>query len=564
MTKPFFLFLFLSFLFASEAISQNLYLKVTGQSDRETKILDSIAYKKAHLELNSLKQEVDSLQKQLYKIGYIENELKQLRKENDSTYFGIFDLKQNYKDIHIYYKEDFIKKSILEEISSEVYEDYFVSPFNKIETSLYSLNTKISDLGFPFSEITLQNISIKNSTSLKAFLVSKEILKKRSVDKIIIKGYDKFPKAYLKHYLKLKRKQTFNLSEIKKKTEIFKELKFANQIKEPEVLFTKDSTILYIYVEKTKSNNFDGFLGFGTNETTNKIDFTGYLNLNLNNNLNSGESFQLIYKSDENEQKTFDVNLNLPYLFNSPVGAEVGLKIFKKDSSFTTVNQIAKVFYQINPQANIYLGVNSTTSNNLLKEENTLSQIQDYKSNIYNLRFTYNKLQNNYLFNKNLFLAMEAGNGKRSYANNTENQTLLFIDAFKIFNLNKKNSAYLRVNGSSLFSKNYLENELFRFGGINSIRGFEENSLTASLFGLANTEYRYQLSNSLYIHSIIDFAYFENELTTQKEKLYGFGFGFGLLTKAGILKFNYANGKSENQKFKFSNSKIHLSLTAVF
>ena len=35
---------------------------------------------------------------------------------------------------------------------------------------------------------------------------------------------------------------------------------------------------------------------------------------------------RLIYKSDESEQKTFDVNVKLPYLFSSPLGVEFGLK----------------------------------------------------------------------------------------------------------------------------------------------------------------------------------------------------------------------------------------------
>ena len=81
---------------------------------------------------------------------------------------------------------------------------------------------------------------------------------------------------------------------------------------------------------------------------------------------------------------------------------------------------------------------------------------------------------------------------------------------------------------------------------------------------MLNTEYRYQLNNSIYIHSIFDAAYFENDITLTKEKLFAFGLGFGINTKAGLLKFNYANGKSENQKFKFSDSKIHLSLSAIF
>ena len=55
----------------------------------------------------------------------------------------------------------------------------------------------------------------------------------------------------------------------------------------------------------------------------------------------------------------------------------------------------------------------------------------------------------------------------------------------------------------------------------------EENSLVANMYGVLNTEYRYKLGNSLYLHSVIDAAYFENQLTDQKEKLFGFGFGLG-------------------------------------
>jgi outer membrane translocation and assembly module TamA len=46
--------------------------------------------------------------------------------------------------------------------------------------------------------------------------------------------------------------------------------------------------------------------------------------------------------------------------------------------------------------------------------------------------------------------------------------------------------------------------------------------------------------------------------------LFGFGFGLGFATKSGLLKLNYANGLSENQPFRFSNSKIHISLNASF
>ncbi|MFG6685605.1 POTRA domain-containing protein [Mariniflexile sp. HNIBRBA6329] len=562
MQKTSILYLIIYIVFSSGLFCQNLYLKIDGEDAIETTTIDSLNYLKKHENYLSIKNEVDSLQKSLYRIGYIENELEFIDRTNDSCFAAKIHLKRKYNVIHIYYDKSIINPKLINAISNKVFDNYFSVPFSKLENALSFINSKISEEGYPFSKLYLSDIEIEKS-NLKGNLIVASKNQKRVISDIIIKGYEKFPRSYLKHYLKIKPNQTFNLSVIKNKTQQLNNLRFASEIKPPEVLFSKDSTTLYLYLQKTKSNAFDGFLGFGTNEDTNKLQFDGYLNLNLSNNLNYGESFKLLYKSDENDQKTFETNLSLPYFFKSPVGLDLALRIFKKDSSFTTVNQTAKIHYQINPKHKVYTGILSTQSNNLLNQTST--SILDYKTTYYTFAYQFVKNQNyNLLFPVNSQLYLESNFGERNQSNQEEKQSLLSLDAFKIFNLNTKNSIYLRINSAILNSETYFENELLRFGGINSVRGFEENSIYASLLSLLNTEYRYQLNNSIYIHTITDLAYFENKLSGNKEKLYGFGFGFGVLTKTGLLRFNYANGKSENIPFKLSNSKIHLSLTANF
>ena len=135
---------------------------------------------------------------------------------------------------------------------------------------------------------------------------------------------------------------------------------------------------------------------------------------------------------------------------------------------------------------------------------------------------------------------------------------------FATFNLNYRNSIFIQNQTSVLFSESYLVNELFRFGGINSIRGFNENSIDASLFSIINTEYRYQFNDGIYVHSIIDLGYFESETISIKQNLYSFGFGLGLNTKAGLFKFNVANGNAQDSDFSFSNTKIHISISSKF
>lgn len=564
MQKTSYLLLIIYILFSNGLFCQILELKIEGDSKFETSIIDSLNYKTNHGNYVSIKGEVDSIQNALFKSGYIENELKYINKLNDSVFSAKILLKKKYNTIYIYYNKSHVDVKILNMVSKEVFDDYFKLEFFNLESALNYINSKISEKGFPFSKLSLSNIKITEGADLSANLVLESSEQKRTINNIVIKGYDKFPRSYLKYYLKIRPTNTFNLGVIKSKTEKLNDLKFASEAKSPEVLFSKDSTTLYLYLNKAKSNSFDGFLGFSTNEKSNKLEFNGYLDLNLTNNLNYGESFKLLYKGEQNDQKMFETNLTLPYLFNSPLGMDLMLRIFKRDSSFTTVNQFAKLHYQINSKHKISAGILNLESNKLLQQSSTLP-IFDYKTSYYALGYQFLTRRNgNFLFPINSFANLESNFGKRKQTNNEEKQYLISIDAFKIFNLDHKNSAFLRINSSILNSKTYFENELLRFGGINSIRGFEENSIYATLFGVINTEYRYQINNSIYIHTITDAAYFENKITNTKEKLLGFGFGFGILTKAGLLKFNYANGKIENTPFKLSNSKIHLSLTANF
>jgi hemolysin activation/secretion protein len=551
----------LCLLISTNLSAQLLYLKVEGGNVGETKIIDSLNYKTQFEDYQSLNTEIRDLKQRIEAIGFLESELSKIEKENDSTYLAQFILIDRYKSILIYYN-GIIDKKTLGFVSNTITETHFEIPFEKLEAVLNFLNTLMAEKGDPFSSLKIQNIIKQEDLTLIGELTT-TVQEKRTIDSIIVKGYEKFPKPFIKYYLKLKPKQLLSLKSINEKTSELDNLPFAKQIKEPELLFTKDSTSLYIYVEKTKSNTFDGFLGFGTNDQTNKVEFNGYLNLNLVNNLNYGESFKLYYKSDVSEQRTFDLKMNLPYIFGSALGTELNLNIFKRDSSFVTTYQSAKLIYQLNPKNSISVGIRSETSNNLL--DNNVTLINDYSSLFYFVNYVYLKKQKlDLLFPVNFLFDITLGTGKRTIEEIKESQNSISLETFKIFNLNDTNSIYTRLTSSILTSDNYLENELLRFGGINSIRGFEENSLLANLYIVVNTEYRYRLSNTLFVHSILDAAYFENKNSITKQKLFGFGFGFGLLTNVGLFKFNYSGGKIENQMFKLSDSKIQISLSTTF
>ena len=542
--------------------AQNLHLKFKAQDPISQSTIDSLNLKTTFNNYLNLKEEADTLHHYLESIGFIENEMRSLKKKNDSTYVVFYHLGSKYKSIQLFYSEkDFSKRELLQ-VSKKVTDTYFILPFNAIEPSIDKLNVLKTKNGNVFARIKLENITKKRNS----LFADVKLLKgdSRNIDSIIVKGYDKISKSHIKYYAGIKKGKKFNKSKLIEKNNILNTLGFVSVTKPPEILFKKDSTIVYLYLKKEKNNLFDGILGFATDENSQKLIFNGYLNLELNNNLNFGEQFLLNYKADGNDQQKFRARLTLPYLFKTSFGIITELKIFKRDSTFSTSDQLIKVKYQISPNSKTYLGYKSYESSNLRKDNSLYIDVEDYTSNFLLTGVSYTKTQNNVLFPIKTEIYLDSEIGSKETKNTNETQVRASLMIHYIFNLNYKNSIYLKNSTQLLNSENYLTNELFRFGGINSIRGFNENSIDASFYSVLNSEYRYQFNQDIYVHSIIDFAYFENKIIALKQKLYSFGVGIGLQTGTSIIKFSIANGNAENQNFSFSNTKIHIGISSKF
>ena len=565
MKQIFCIFIYLNIYTAFFSVFTAQTLRLTTKSNDSTSqhIIDSINHVKKFKDFKSLQNETRHILQILQKIGCLESELESVEKQNDSVYKANYHIGPKYTYIKIFYSnEDFIKKELLR-YSNEISESYFILPFKDLEYTLNNLNIEKTKNGNTFARVNLKNIKPFDSKTLTANInVSNG--SKRTIDQILIKGYNQFPESFIKYHAGIKKGMTLDDSVLIRKNNKLNSLGFVTTTKPPEILFKEDSTTVYFYLKKLKNNNFDGILGFSSGEENQGLTLNGYINLELNNNLNYGEQFSLNYKSDGNEQQNFRVRLSVPYLFKTSLGIETELKIFKRDSTFLTSNQFAKINYQINTKSKAHIGYKSYQSNNLRKESSANLLVEDYKSKFLLTGYSFTKSQNNILFPIKSMFQVNFEIGTKKISSTKETQLRAETLFYYIFNLNLKNSILLKNNSQLLSSNTYLTNELYQFGGINSIRGFNENSIDASLYSVLNTEYRYQFNNSIYVHSIIDIAYFENQNIALKEKLYSFGFGVGLQTTSGIIKFGIANGNAENQDFNFSNTKIHVSITSKF
>ncbi len=557
------LYLNIYLLLAPQVAAQEIRLQWSAEPAIPESLLDSLGIQESWSTKEQLTAHLDTLTMKLQRAGYLEATAAQLSQINDSLYDAKFQLGERYSKLRVYYNKSEVSQRALQRIAQEVTDSYFELSFQRAESALAKLNAQMAEDGNTFASLRLTQLTTQPDRTVEARLEVRDA-PRRTIDSVALVGYEKFPRSFLRYYAGVRTGSTFSQRKLLRQNDAIDNLGFASSAKPPEALFRSDSTVVYFYLQKENNNLFDGILGFATDEETQRLQFNGYLNLELNNNLNYGEQLLINYKADGNEQTNFRVRARAPYLLKTPFGLAAELTIFKRDSTFVTTDQQARITYQLNPQSELYAGYKTYESNLLLNDIVLGLPVEDYTARYFLLGATFSKQQSSRLFPVKTHIALETELGAREKDSITEDQVRGLATAFHLLNLNATNSIFLKNTTGALFSETFLVNELFRFGGINSIRGFNENSIDASLFSVLNTEYRYMFNPSIYVHSIIDLAYFENASQDLKQKLYSFGFGFGMSTRAGIFQFVVANGNIEGQEFNFSNTKIHISLTSRF
>ena len=555
------LIIFVFALISAQTFSQELSLEIYSQNSDENRLLSTVEFNKNFSDLEELKNELNFVLEKLKKIGFIKAEINQIHQIKNTKYEAEFSLKNQIKNIYVFG---------MDSIALKDYKNYtkinnkktLILPIEKVENFFKKLNEFLSNKGFPFNSAKLTNIErLENDNLMAEIEINFE--KERKIDKIVVKGYENFPESYLKYLTKYKIGEKFNLDEIQQNSELLNQLRFVKQIKKPEILFTEDSTSIYLYLEKQKRNNFDGFIGFSSDESDNNVQFQGYLDFELVNNFNFGEEIQFLYKSEKNADRILKANVDLPYIFKSPVGANLGLILTKKDSSFVTNEQFVSFFYKNSRNHKFSLGIRSIQSDEQLEIPN--ADFQDYETFFSDFIYEFSKYnQDNLLFPIKENYLFKISQGKRTSNDQQNNQLFINMDLTKIFDFGLKNSIYLNFKSEILDSETYFSNELSRFGGANSIRGFDENSFFSNKYFLLITEYRFKLNNTIYINSIFDVGNYENKLINAYNNIYGVGMGVGLLTKGGIFSLSYALGSDIKQTLDTKNAKIHIKYSSFF
>lgn len=538
--------------YTSSVCSQDFSLEINSNKITENIFLSKIKYKKKHIDSIALHVELNRVQKHLKMNGYFLSRIDSILQEGEK-YIAYLNLDKKVDSVFLKYNG--INKQILQKYNFK--KNYIKIPINQLEEILNEITTFQELKGNAFSKIKLKKLRISNNILYAEINLTP--FKKRTIDKIIFKGYENFPKSFIKNYLNVNSKTTFNKKKLIEISKFSKGLDFVSETKSPETLFTKDSTFIYVYLKKIKGSSFDGLVNF-TSQENGKLQFKGYLDLKLKNTLNKGEQLNLLWNNFGNEKQEFSISVQTPYIFNSKLTPEFTFSIYKQDSTFLNTNLNTNLKYQIKDNMNLFATFSSEDSQN--NTEAISNNISTYKNYFIGFGYEYKITKNDVFKNDTFFLNINPSFGKRKTINNASQQIKISTTLTYLLALNRKNHIYFRNKTGLLNSTNYFENELFRIGGNKSIRGFNEQSIFVKNYLLQNIEFRYQTSKSSYLYTITDLALITT--TVSKEKLYSFGLGYLFNTNNSQVNISTAVGTNTKNTIDFKNTQFFVNWVNFF
>ncbi|WP_187262247.1 POTRA domain-containing protein [Pontibacter beigongshangensis] len=436
--------------------------------------------------------------------------------------------------------------------------------------------------GYPFASVWLDSVKINGNKVEGALMVEKAFLV--TYDSLQIQGNSKTQPKFLTRYLQLYPGQPYNQDQIDASQRMLTALPYIKVTRPPQVRFYKDKAKVFYFLDDRQANQLDGVVGFlpDPSRRDNKLLITGEANLNIRNIRGSGKQLGLQWRRVNRGSVVLNGEYLHPNLFGTPfeLGARFGL--LKQDSSFITVQpQVQLSYYTI--KYGKFSVFSEWRSANVLSSANPQSlqnlDLADARTNTYGINYLWNNLDDFYFPKRGRLVELQfsAGNKRllrnpsleQSFYDTLQQRTTQLSVGLQLENflrIGKTSVLLTKLRGKTLLNDQLFLNDMYRLGGLGSLRGFDDYFFYASSFAVGTLEYRLFTAEDSYVLLFYDQGYYRSDLEKSfvEELPLGVGGGISFSTGAGIFQLVYSLGRSAQQPLTFKHSKIHFGITNKF
>lgn len=455
--------------------------------------------------------------------------------------------------------------------------------FKNFEADLSRIIDFYATQGHPFARIEKQNVQVAGN---KIFLdleanPSESIL----FDTITIAGDAKLNNYFIENFLGIVAGNLYNEKLVNEAEQKLQELDFAELTGPVQLSFSPGLATLLLPLKNVPSNRFDGIAGFaGGSDPETPFQVTGLLNLYLSNAMGMGENIDIEWQGPGSGTQILNLKGSYPYPFRLPLETELMFALHKQDSSWLQMQFKPALFFNISSGSKIgvfwhYTANNLINTRDLQNVDNTTPNL-DFRMNLYGLEYRFSTpafyrqlLQEGFSSN----LIASAGIRKIIINNNLPediyDETEMRKTRVNILTHVEKRwqtgaRATLSVGNRTgyLNGRNLPRNQLFLLGGFTSLRGFDELSIAASAYSMADIEFRFFTAPQSFFSVFANGGWYqqENDGDFFNDYPVGMGVGLNLQTPAGMFSINLAVGFRKNVAPEFRNAKVHVGYISTF
>lgn len=440
--------------------------------------------------------------------------------------------------------------------------------------------------GYPFASISLDSLQLNDNQIGATVRLDKGPL--ILFDSLQLTGSTKTTRRFLAKYLQIYPGQPYDQQKVKNAARLLRQLLYLELTQPPRVQFGREQARLYLNLNDKKSNQFDGIVGFlpDPQRKNQKLLVNGEINLGIRNLKGSGKELGLHWRKVQRGSQLLDANYVHPNFLGSPLELGFTFNLYKQDSSFITLKPRLQFGFNTQQYGKISFFSELQNSRLLLSaaslQDRTDSLVlSDFTYTSYGLQYQRNQLDDFYFPRQGYQVSGQLALGNKNIKRNIgreaayydtiqlkTTQVALALHSEYYFKLARASVLLTRLKGEALLNSQLFYNDLFRLGGLTSLRGFTDYALYAARYAVGTLEYRLFTGPDSYVLLFYDQGYYYRNLNQDRVQEYPFGLGGGISfsTGGGIFQFIYSVGQSKalNQPISLNYSRIHFGITSRF
>ncbi len=437
-----------------------------------------------------------------------------------------------------------------------------------LQEDISKLLALYEQFGYPLAKITIDAITPHPDTATQeGFLaIQLRILEgpRAKIGKIVIIGNETTNENVITRELALRAGEYYNADELRAARARVERLGFFESVSNPELYLDRDSTVIVLLrVKEASTSAIDGVLGYNPPANATQAGYlSGLVDLSLRDISGTGRNATLHYDRTTASTQTIQVSYLEPWLFGYPLNLAGDFAQRQQDSTFTQTTASGNLSLALTQDIRI-IGTLSYQRVIPSNEDSTAFTTYDSRTITTGLSASIDTRDNSIAPRSGVVGLLGASYGTKAiygpaqYIDSATPASIglstVSLDASGYHTLfSQKIVGVIGVHAKSITANNgQLDaSDLFRIGGIFTIRGYRDEELIGSRYAYANLELRFMMSQLSFFNFFVDGGYLKKDSTASSpselpQYPLSYGMGAQLESPLGILAVSIGLARGE-------------------